>query len=158
MTVLETREEWACVEHWVEQAYQPSNQRYAISLRSDFNHVGDYRWWYSDGTTTFPDYFMWASGHPRDDPCVSMEIGTGVDAQGAWLDGACIEDGNMFAICEKTGPAPTPTPSPSCPEGWAEYEDSCYLYMETSIPWDGAEASCVALGVSYIYLYIIHIS
>ena len=39
-----------------------------------------------------------------------------------------------------------------------EYEDSCYLYMETSIPWDGAEASCVALGVSYIYLYIIHIS
>ena len=28
---------------------------------------------------------QWATGHPTDDPCVSMEIGSGVDHQGEWL-------------------------------------------------------------------------
>merc|ERR1712141_342265 len=32
LSIQETREEWACIEHWVENAYKPSFQRFAISL------------------------------------------------------------------------------------------------------------------------------
>ena len=101
LVIFETRSEWSCVEHWVSEAYQPSFQRYAISLRADFNHVGDYRWIYNDGSSAIPEFFIWAEGHPRNDPCVSMEIGKGVDSQGDWLDGACIEDMGLHAICER---------------------------------------------------------
>ena len=101
LTALETREEFSCVEHFVEKAYQPAFQRYAIALRSEFNHVGDYRWFYANGTESFPEFFEWADGHPRDDACVTMEIGSGIDHQGDWLDGECIGDENMFAICER---------------------------------------------------------
>ena len=52
--VLETRPEWACIEHWVENAYTPSHQRYAISMKK--SNIGDYRWFYADGSTAFPDY------------------------------------------------------------------------------------------------------
>ena len=72
--MLETREEWACIEHWVENAYKPSFQRFAISLRADFNHPSQYL-------------------------CVSMMIGDGVDHAGQWLDGECHGD-TMLGICE----------------------------------------------------------
>ena len=54
LVVLETRAEWACIEHWVEKAYQPAYQRYAISLKK--SNIGDYRWFYADGSNAFPDY------------------------------------------------------------------------------------------------------
>merc|ERR1712038_223618 len=85
LTILETKEEWACIEHWVENAYNPAFQRFAISLRADFTH---------------PDYEEWATSHPQDGDCVSMTIGSGVDHQGQWVDGDCIND-VMWAICEK---------------------------------------------------------
>lgn len=60
MTVLETREEWACIEHWLETAYfgaEPYFQRIAISksicmvLGLGVDHLGqwvdgdiDYMW------------------------------------------------------------------------------------------------------------------
>lgn len=72
--MLETREEWACIEHWIENAYKPSFQRFAIRLRADFNHPGQYL-------------------------CVSMMIGYGVDHAGQWLDGECHGD-KMWGICE----------------------------------------------------------
>ena len=86
----------------VPEAYSPSSQRYAISLRSDFNGAGVYQWWYPDGSTTFPQFYMWAAGHPRDEPCVSMDM-----PSGQWRDGACLQDSNLFAICEKQMPTTT---------------------------------------------------
>ena len=102
MTIHETREEWACIEHWVENAYKPAYQRFAISLRADFTHSGQYKWTYPDGSTSFPDYEVWATAHPQDGDCVSMVVGTGTDHQGQWLDGECYED-KMWAICELGG-------------------------------------------------------
>ena len=52
--VLETRAEWACIEHWVEKSNQPSYQRYAISMKR--SNIGDYRWYYADGSDASPDY------------------------------------------------------------------------------------------------------
>ena len=92
MTVLETREEWACIEHWVENAYKPDFQRFAIGLRADFTHPGQY-------LPSLP-YEVWAPGHPQDKDCVAMVIGTGVDHQGQWVDVECYND-KMWAICEK---------------------------------------------------------
>ena len=97
--MLETREEWACIEHWVENAYKPSFQRFAISLRADFNQPGQYVWHNQDLTTSFPEYEVWATAHPQDGPCVSMMIGDGVDHAGQWLDGECHGD-KMWGICE----------------------------------------------------------
>ena len=97
--MLETREEWACIEHWVENAYKPSFQRFAISLRADFNQPGQYVWHNQDLTTSFPEYEVWAASHPQDGPCVSMMIGDGVDHAGQWLDGEC-HGNTMWGICE----------------------------------------------------------
>ena len=83
-----------------------------------------------------------------------MEIGTGVDHQGHWIDGACQES-VIYAICEKSGSAPTPPP-PTCPGGWEEYEDSCYRAMEGKMTWEEAEIACVmeevSLSLSVIFL------
>ena len=100
LTTLETREEWACIEHWVENAYKPVFQRFAISMRADFTQPGQYLWEYPDGSTAYPEYDVWATDHPRDLDCVSMMIGSGVDHQGLWVDGDCYSD-PMWAICEK---------------------------------------------------------
>ena len=59
LVVFETRQEWACIEHWVETAYQPSYQRYAISMKK--SNFGDYRWFYADGSDIFPDFCNLAS-------------------------------------------------------------------------------------------------
>ena len=86
-----------------------------------------------------------------------MEIGSGVDHQGEWIDGACLAESNLYAICEMSGsipptptttPTPSPSPTPSCPAGWDEYEESCYRAMEGIMTWDEAEAVCVAEEVS----------
>jgi len=106
LTVFETREEWGCVEHYVSQAYSPSSQRYAISLRSDYGSQGIYKWLYADGSQAFPEFEVWAPGHPRNDPCVSMEVDGG-----QWIDGDCSGDRGLFAICEKAPPTTTSTTS-----------------------------------------------
>ena len=99
MAVLETRGEWACIEHWIENAYKPDNQKFAISLRADYGHPGHYLWIWPDLSTTVPEYEVWATAHPQDGPCVSMMIGDGVDHAGQWLDGECHGD-TMWGICE----------------------------------------------------------
>ena len=99
LTVFETQEEWACVEHYVSEVYSPSSQRYAISLRSDYGSDGIYKWQYEDGSTAFPGFEVWAPGHPRNDPCVSMEVDGG-----RWIDGDCHQNQGIFAICEKELP------------------------------------------------------
>ena len=133
LTVFETREEWACVEHYVSQAYSPSSQRYAISLRSDFGSEGIYKWIYADGSEAFPEFEVWAPGHPRNDPCVSMEVDGG-----QWIDGDCYENQGISAICEKAPPTTTTTsppttttdeetPTDSGPDEWTDvcnYEDN----------------------------------
>ena len=92
--MLETREEWACIEHWVETAVTPASQKFAISLRTDFLHPDQYLWRYPDGTTVFPEYEKWATAHPQDGDCVSM-------TNGQWVDGDCFGD-TMWAICERS--------------------------------------------------------
>ena len=78
-----------------------------------------------------------------------MEIGSGVDHEGQWRDGACLEESNLYAVCEQSGSAPTPTPEPAvCSEGWEEYEDSCYRAMEGEMNWEAAEALCNSEEVS----------
>ena len=101
LVIFETQEEWACIQHWIIDSYQPASPtKYAISLRADFNEAGIYKWLYPDGTTTFPDFTLWAANHPTDEPCVSMEVGVGADSQGAWKDGACLSE-LMYAVCER---------------------------------------------------------
>ena len=34
------------------------------------------------------------------------------------------------------------SPSTVCPDGWEEYEDSCYRAMEGKMNWEEAEAVC----------------
>ena len=132
--MFETREEWACISHYVSQAYSPSSQRYAISLQSNFGNQGIYKWLYADGSETYPEFEVWAPGHPRNEPCVSMEVDGG-----QWIDGSCNENQGIFAICEKAPPTTTtsttePTTSAdeeTTPDTWPEewidvcnYEDS----------------------------------
>ena len=93
-------EEWACVSHYIDDYYQPSYTKYAIGLKSEENYEGIYQWQYRDGQTEIPDYSVWASSHPSNEPCVSMEIGIGADRNGAWIDGDCREE-DLFAICER---------------------------------------------------------
>ena len=100
LVVMESPAEWACVQHWLNEEFTPESQEFAIGLRADFNDVGIYKWQYFDGSTAIPEYFVWAEYHPRDEPCVSMEVGTEVVTQGAWLDGDCIEK-QMYAVCER---------------------------------------------------------
>ena len=88
---MESRGEWVCIGHWVAE---PAYQRYAISLRSDFAHVGDYRWLYSNGSTAVPDYFVWADAHPSD-------YGIYPGTWGQWIDGVSVRDNNIFGICER---------------------------------------------------------
>ena len=98
--ILEDMEEWACVSHYIDDRYQLSARKYAIGLKSEEHYEGIYQWQYRDGSTELPDYTVWASNHPRDQPCVSMQIGTGADRNGAWMDGDCVEE-NLYAICER---------------------------------------------------------
>ena len=93
--------EWACIKHWVENTYYPAYQAFAIGLRAEFTHPGQYMWQYADGNRTFPEYKEWAYAHPQDFPCVSMMIGTGVDHQGQWTDMECDSGYPVWAICEK---------------------------------------------------------
>ena len=50
LAVLEEREEWACLQHYVLTAWQPSFQRFAISLRAPFTMPGIYHWLYPNGS------------------------------------------------------------------------------------------------------------
>ena len=100
LVILEDMAEWACVSHYVDDKFQHSARKYAIGLRSREGFEGIYRWQYRDGSTEFPDYSVWAASHPQDQPCVSMQIGTGADRNGAWLDGDCMEE-HVLAICER---------------------------------------------------------
>ena len=101
LVVLEEREEWSCVLHYVLNAWQPSFQRYAISLRAPFGMPGSYRWVYPNNSEVFPEYQEWTTGHPSGRDCVTMMLGDGVVHQGAWLDVECVEDTGMFAVCER---------------------------------------------------------
>ena len=99
--IFETVDEWACIQHWIRDSYQPASpQKYAISLRADFTEAGIYKWLYPDGTTTFPDFEVWADNHPMDEPCVYMELGVGAELQGAWIDGDCHSE-LIYAVCER---------------------------------------------------------
>merc|ERR1711953_1460014 len=100
LVVLENMEEWACLMHYISDKFPGVNRKYAISLRAEEDFEGVYRWQYRDGRTEIPDYFVWGNGHPRDKACVSMEIGTGADRQGAWLDGDCLGE-HIYAVCER---------------------------------------------------------
>merc|ERR1712156_992251 len=93
-------EGWACLMHYISDKFPGVNRKYAISLRAEEDFEGVYRWQYRDGRTEIPDYFVWGNGHPRDKACVSMEIGTGADRQGAWLDGDCLGE-HIYAVCER---------------------------------------------------------
>merc|ERR1711988_438773 len=87
LATLEDIEEWACVSHYLDDKYHLSARKYAIGLRSAENYEGVYKWQYKGGDTEIPSYNVWADSHPRDMPCVSMEVGTGADRNGAWIDG-----------------------------------------------------------------------
>ena len=101
LVILEDMEEWACVSHYIDDMEPHLGRRkYAIGLKSEEHYEGIYQWQYRDGSTELPDYTVWASGHPSNQPCVSMEIGNGADRNGAWMDGGCQGE-DVFAICER---------------------------------------------------------
>ena len=101
MAIFEEPEEASCVQHYVLSAWEPSFQRYAISLRASFIMPGTYVWFYSNGTLVQPHYTQWATGHPIDRGCVTMLLGDGIVHQGAWYDVDCVEDPGMFSVCER---------------------------------------------------------
>ena len=96
--MLETQQEWACIENWVLYFKDPEYQRFAISMSAD--NLGIYQWQNEDRTSSFPDWPLpWATGHPSDKTCVGMVIGSGVDHEGEFVDVDCHEDA-MYGICE----------------------------------------------------------
>ena len=50
LAVLEEREEWSCLTQYILSAWQPSYQRYAISMRYPFNMPGIYHWLFPNGS------------------------------------------------------------------------------------------------------------
>ena len=50
LAVLEEREEWSCLTHYILTAWQPSYQRFAISLRAFDPMPGVYHWLYPNGS------------------------------------------------------------------------------------------------------------
>ena len=50
LAVLEEREEADCLQHYILTAWQPSFQRFAISLRAPFTMPGIYHWLYPNGS------------------------------------------------------------------------------------------------------------
>ena len=50
MAILEDREEASCLQHYILSAYEPSFQRFAISLRAPFTMPGIYHWLYPNGS------------------------------------------------------------------------------------------------------------
>ena len=50
LAVLEEREEWSCLQHYIQTAWQPSFKRYAISMRYPFTMPGIYHWLYPNGS------------------------------------------------------------------------------------------------------------
>ena len=101
LAVLEDREEAACLQHYILTAWEPSFQRYAISLRAPFTMPGIYQWFYPNGSLVLPEYTEWAPGRPVDRDCVTKLLGDGVVHQGEWLDVECVEDTGMFSVCER---------------------------------------------------------
>lgn len=45
-----------------------------------------------------------------------------------------------------TTPAPTTTTALSCPDGWTEFQNNCYLHIESNYYWTNADAYCLARG------------
>ena len=101
LAIFEEPEEAACVQHYVLSAWEPSFQRFAISLRASFIMPGIYVWFYSNGSLVQPHYTQWATGHPIDRGCVTMLLGDGIVHQGAWFDVDCVEDSGIFSVCER---------------------------------------------------------
>ena len=80
MTVLETREEWACIEHWVQMTNNLSYQRFFIDQSSDYSECQN----------------DWE--HCANDGC-AMVVGSEVEYQGQCED---LRDGfDYWGICEK---------------------------------------------------------
>ena len=50
LAILEDREEASCLHNYILKAYEPSYQRFAISLRAPFNMPGNYLWLYPNGS------------------------------------------------------------------------------------------------------------
>ena len=50
MAILEDREEASCLQHYIISAWEPSYQRFAISLRAPFTMPGIYHWLYPNGS------------------------------------------------------------------------------------------------------------
>ena len=51
LAVLEEKEEASCLQHYIITAYDPSFQRYAISLKTPYNMPGVYYWLYPNGSS-----------------------------------------------------------------------------------------------------------
>merc|ERR550539_170748 len=91
LAVLDDREEASCLQHYILSVWEPSFQRFAISLRAPFTMPGIYHWLYPNGSQVQPKYTDWAMGHPIDRGCVTMLLGDEAQ-QGAWLDVDCVGD------------------------------------------------------------------
>ena len=50
LAILEDREEASCLHNYILKAYEPSYQRFAISLMAPFNMPGNYLWVYPNGS------------------------------------------------------------------------------------------------------------
>ena len=50
LAVLEEREEWSCLTQYILSAWEPSYQRFAISMRYPFTMPGIYHWFYPNGS------------------------------------------------------------------------------------------------------------
>ena len=99
MTIHETREEWACIEEWLQSDYPIAfgTQKFAIALMGEFLS-GFYYWHLPDGSKELPEYNEWDEEATKDQRCVSMLMGP--HNQGHWMDDTC-DSTDLWAICEK---------------------------------------------------------
>ncbi|XP_033107429.1 macrophage mannose receptor 1-like isoform X2 [Anneissia japonica] len=112
---------------------------------SDLTTNKQFRW--TDGTTV--DYTNWAAGEPNEagggEDCVEL-IGSEYQA-GLWNDNSC---GKMNGyICQDAFDINAPEPpvtSTSCRQGYNQYYDGCFLYLDGYFEFSMAVYTCSSIG------------
>lgn len=121
-------------------------QKWWLGL-SDFAHEGRWVWSYSGVESEFT---QWAAKSPdtsadNKKDCVIMSA----KDQFLWRDKLCYEKIQATPLCQrklKQETTTTTTIFPGCPDGWSEFNQSCFQLIESLMSWTSASVNCQQLG------------
>ena len=104
---------------------------------------GDWIWPYSGEDLTAS---YWSPNHPNTNSSNTEDCGVMVVQPDSflWEDITCltteVHQNKVAPICERIQSVA------SCPDGWEEFEGSCYLLIESVQNWQDAENDCILRG------------